>query len=119
MSKQRAKGTAFESAIVSALHRNGFPEARRNPLAGSKDVGDIGGLPIVIEAKNCVKTQLGLWVPEAQKEAFNAGVDVGVVWHKRRGVGLGKAEDCYVTMTGRELMTLLHWVEDPPRVTGP
>lgn len=107
VSKARAKGTSWESAIVSALHRNGFPEARRNPLAGSKDVGDIGGLPIVIEAKNVVKTQLGLWVPEAQKEAFNAGVEVGVVWHKRRGYGLARAEDSYVTMTGRELIALL------------
>ncbi len=107
MSKQRAKGTAAESAVVAALHRGGFPEARRNPLAGAKDVGDIGGLPIAIEVKNHVKTQLGLWVPEAQREAHNAGLDVGVVWHKRRGVGLANAQDWYVTMTGVDLMELL------------
>jgi hypothetical protein len=107
MSKQRAKATSFESAVVAALHRGGFPEARRNPLAGNKDVGDIGGLPIAIECKNVVKMQLGLWVPEAQREAHNAGLDVGVVWHKRRGVGLGRVEDSYVTMSGRELLWLL------------
>ena len=51
MSKSRAKGTSFESAIVEILNEEGFPEAKR-PGPINWEFGDIEHLPVVLEAKN-------------------------------------------------------------------
>lgn len=109
MSANKAKGTAAETAIVNYL-RQWFPDARRNPPAGAKDVGDIGGVPAVIEVKNVRTTALGEWLIEAQIEGVNYldryGKDLPVaVWHKRRG--RGKPADWYVTMDGATFARLL------------
>ena len=53
MSKQRAKGTAAETAVVNYLKANGFPDADRSPLRGVLDKGDVAGIRnVVIEIKN-------------------------------------------------------------------
>lgn len=96
MSKARQKGTAFETLIVDWLRSNGFPEARRNPLAGNKDVGDIGGLVLPLELKNVNKMALAQWLKEAEVEAANAGALFCPVVHKRARVG--DAARQYVTM---------------------
>jgi hypothetical protein len=45
VSKSRAKGTSWESAIVTYLIEQGWPHAERRALAGALDKGDITGLP--------------------------------------------------------------------------
>lgn len=104
MSASKAKGTRWESAIAAYLNGVGFPVERR-ALNGSTDKGDIAGLPLVIEAKNCRTTALAAWVDEAAAEARNAGVPVGVVWHHRRGKA--SPADGFVTMSGEAFVTLL------------
>lgn len=105
MSASRKRGTAWESALVAHLRENGFPAVERRALAGNVDKGDIAGLPVVIEAKNCKTTTLAAWVDEATVEAANAGVDVGVVWHHRRGKA--SPADGFVTMSGSAFLALL------------
>lgn len=96
----------METAVVRYLHECGFPTVERRALCGSTDRGDIAGLPgIVIEVKNHAHMQLGSWVEEAAVERLNDDARIGLVWHKR--VGKGSPGDCYVTMTGRDLVELL------------
>lgn len=88
MSKQRAKGTDGENLAVDAV-RFFRKDAKRNPLAGTKDVGDVY-IPrenrFILEVKNCVTQKLPEWIREAQAEAKNLNdFAVGVVVAKRKG----------------------------------
>lgn len=105
-SKSKAKGSAWERAIVDYLRAAGWPFVERR-LAGSvKDRGDIAGVVgVVIEAKNTARTDLAGWVEEADLERANDNAWLGVVWHKRRGKA--SAADGYVTMTGAQFAELL------------
>ncbi len=107
VNRPRIKGTAWESKIVAALVRAGWPYAERRALNGSVDKGDVAGIPgWVIEAKDCRKLEFGPWLREAHQEAFNVGHDArGVVWAKRRGYP--EAEDGFVVMSGETFMRLL------------
>jgi Holliday junction resolvase len=107
MSASRAKGTAWESAIVTFLQNQGWPHAERRALNGAKDRGDIvTGVPgLIVEAKNEKRYQLGEWVNEANTEAANAGAELGVVWAHRKGKA--SAGDGYVIMTGATFARLL------------
>lgn len=86
MSKQRAKGTAAETAVVNYLKAHGFPHAERRALHGTADKGDITGCgPVVFEVKNHKTLDLAGWVKELETEMLNAKVDVGAVVAKKRG----------------------------------
>lgn len=88
MSAARQKGTAFESSLIPLL-REFYPDAKRNPLAGTKDVGDFnlpGEQRYTLEAKNRAVTALPAWLAQARRSAHNLNPDaVGVVVWKRKG----------------------------------
>jgi hypothetical protein len=106
VSAAKRKGTSFETAIVEYLKTNGVPYAERRTLGGTKDRGDIAGIPgIIIEAKNCKTLDLAGWVTEAETERSNDGADYGAVWAKRRGKS--SAGDGYVILTGEAFVRLL------------
>lgn len=87
MSKQRAKGTMFESAVAQFLRDNGFPHAERRALHGTLDKGDLTGMPgLVFECKNHKELSLSEWLKETETERVNAAADFGVLVAKRRGV---------------------------------
>lgn len=107
MSKERAKGTRWESAIVDFLRGFGFTYADRVPMSGAKDRGDvtIGPGSPVIEAKNQARHSFAEWLDEAKQEADNARAPFGVAWVKRRGfTSPGKG---YVVMDGATFAALL------------
>jgi len=110
MSRTRASakqaGTKWESAIVTYLIERGFPGIERRAKAGANDKGDISGLPLVIEAKDCRQMTLSGWLEEARVEADNADVAIGVVWAKKRGQG--SPARGYVVMDGESFTRLLH-----------
>lgn len=84
----KAKGTAWESALVGYLLGRGL-EARRKVQTGRKDEGDIAiqDFPwLVLEAKNEKAIRLAAYVDQANAEATHAGAEVGVAVVKRRGV---------------------------------
>lgn len=114
--RSKAAGTRWETAIVTYLIEHGYPAVERRSLSGVHDKGDIAGLPIVIEAKNCKTTKLAEWVDEAVVEAFNARVRVGVTWHHRRGKASPGAG--YVTLTGDMFMMLLDAATGRRALTG-
>ena len=107
MSKQRAKGTAFETAVVRFLQENGFQYAERRALHGDTDRGDITGTPALVwECKNHKTLKLSEWVRETETERHNDGADYGVLVVKRAGIGdVGKA---YAIMTLEQMCQLLN-----------
>lgn len=108
----KAAGTRFESSIAAYL-RNHLDDDRieRRAKTGAKDRGDISGVRtphggrVVIECKNVSRSALAGWVAEAEIERGNDDALVGVVAHKRHGVG--DPADQYVTMTLADFVALL------------
>ena len=105
MSANRDKGTRWESAVVTYLQTNGWPNAERRAMHGANDRGDVAGIVgLIIEAKSATRVELAAWLDEATREA-NHAQDKGVVWFKRRGhtsPGSG-----FVLMDGQTLVNLL------------
>lgn len=95
MSKARAKGTSFETAILPWLKAL-WPDASRT---GSKsfEAGDFERTgPYIIEAKNQKEMKLAAWVKQVTLAALRVGAWFPIVVHKRRMFG---PQGSYVTMT--------------------
>lgn len=106
MSRSKAKGTAWETTIVTYLREHGVPHAERRALAGTLDRGDIAGIPgVVIEAKSAARLDLAGWLAEAETERANDNATHGIVWAKR--TGRTSPADGYVVMSGATLVQLL------------
>lgn len=106
MSRERAKGTAAETAVVRYLRDNGFPYAERRAGAGRLDAGDIAGIiGVVIECKAHARMELAAWLDETARETRNGRADYGAVWHKRRG--RGSPGDWFVTLDGATFTRLV------------
>lgn len=112
MSRQRDKGTRFETQVVEYLNRTlGGSQAHRLGLKGSMDEGDVWGLfahgqRVVVECKDVARMALSQWVGEAEDERGNADALAGVVVHKRRGFGPARMGGTYVTMTLADLVAI-------------
>lgn len=89
------------------LRANGWLHCERLATEGAKDRGDLTGIDpgVVIEIKNCKTTDLGGWMREVDAEVVNAGADIGVVWHKKRGTS--NPAQWYVSTTGADFVQLL------------
>ncbi|WP_406813981.1 hypothetical protein [Mycobacterium sp. M23085] len=107
----KAAGTRFETtiarALAAALDDDRIERRTRN---GARDRGDIGGIRlhgqrVVIEVKDCGRVDLPGWTAEAHLEAGNDDALVGLVVHKRRGVGDPMAQ--WVTCTVADLVAIL------------
>lgn len=87
MSKSKAKGTWGESKIRDYL-AGWFPAVLRPAMHGSKDEGDLVGIPLTtVEAKNCGRYEIQKWIRELDVEKANAGMPYGVLIVKPVGVG--------------------------------
>ena len=88
MSKERAKGTNFETFIVNYL-KNFYPHVERRTLHGTLDKGDIAGTDprLVWECKNQKTLNFSGWLHEAENERVNANAEIGIVVAKRRNYG--------------------------------
>jgi hypothetical protein len=105
VSASRARGTGWESAIVTYLQARGWPNAERRALRGAHDRGDIAGLVgICIEAKRAARVELAGWLDEAHTQARHRD-DIGVVWFHRRG--RSSPSDGFVLMDGAAFVDLL------------
>ena len=82
----------------------------RRVKTGAKDRGDIGGLRahgqrLVVEVKNCARTDLAGWIAEAETEQGNDDALSAVVISKRKGTtNVGR---WYVHMTVDQLVALI------------
>ena len=105
--RNKAKGTAFEVALVNATQDAGL-WASRVPAFGFQDRGDINIGPdvVTLEAKNTPSDILGGIrdaVSEVGPEADRAGTPWGFGVVKRPGKG---PLDAYVVMTYRDALRL-------------
>lgn len=107
----KAAGARFERAIADYL-ADILDDDRidRRVKTGAKDRGDISGVRVhgqrlVVEIKDCARTDLPGWTAEAHTEAGNDDALVGVVVHKRHGVGDLARQ--WVSMELRDLVALI------------
>ncbi len=89
MNASRAKGTAWETAVVNWL-KDPFHRAERRTMAGAGDRGDITGLDgTVIEAKSVqaglLSTVFNVGLKELQTEVDNDSAMLGLLCVKRPG----------------------------------
>lgn len=107
---QKAKGTAWETAIVRFFREHGF-YAIKPRQEGFKDVGDIHveGL-FTLQAKNYkdVATGVRLGVEGAQVQRVNAGLPFGLAVVKR---ARKPVEEAYVVMRLGDLPDLVRAVK--------
>lgn len=87
MSKQRAKGTAWESELLPLLRKVFGPRVERNPLKGSADDGDFAGCGVLVEAKKTDVPHFLAWAKAAQKKRPDG--DWRIVWSGDRRKGDG------------------------------
>lgn len=106
MSKERAKGTSFETSVVNYL-KTWWPHAERRTLHGSLDKGDIAGTDprLAWECKNQKKLELSQWLLETEQERINANAEVGILVVKRRMYGT--AADQYAVVRLEDMIQLL------------
>ena len=96
MNKNKAKGTAAETAFVRWMTENGYPCERRS-LSGKADRGDVAGLPFVIEIKSGSRLAIPQWLAELAQEMKNDNNDQGYLIIKPKGKG--KVEQWWVIQT--------------------
>lgn len=88
--KSKEKGTRAESDFVKYCRDvQGLRYVERRSLNGSKDRGDIAGIPgVVVELKAAVTLRIPQWKAEVLQEVNNDKADLGVLVVKvpRKGV---------------------------------
>ncbi|MBT2412681.1 hypothetical protein J7I94_19300 [Streptomyces sp. ISL-12] len=110
MSASKAKGTAWESAIVGYLREHHNPGARRNVQMGARDIGDIDGYYLhALEAKAEKSITLADYIEQANREAIHAGQPYGCAVVKRRMKGTA---DGYVVRDVRTDVRLMNRMRD-------
>jgi hypothetical protein len=126
MSAARAKGNAFENALLPLLKQH-YPVVQRIGLpgtrAGSNGMGDYKLFPeerFVLEAKNHARLDLASWHKQVSQDAQTAAVTwerdkvAAVVVHKRHGTT--KPEEQWVTLSLGDFLWL---VNDAPNADNP
>lgn len=108
MSKNKAKGTSAETAVVKYLIENGFPHAERRALSGANDQGDVSGcIGLCIEVKSHKTYKFPEWLKETEVETINAKADYGILVVKPNGVGLTNAGEFFAVMKLKDLTSLV------------
>src|SRR5881392_1526987 len=88
MTPSHAKGTKAETAIVGWLREQGRPSVERRALQGTRDRGDIAGVPgVVWEVKAGARLEIPRWLAETETERLNDNAAVGLLVVKPKGVG--------------------------------
>lgn len=119
MSKSKQKGTLAETAVVNYLRQFWYSVERR-VLQGSKDKGDVSGIPnVVIEIKNQKSYKISEWIKETEIERSNAEAEFGILVIKPNGVGVSKVEDWWAVVTLETMVSLLSGVKSVERLPSP
>lgn len=106
----KAAGARMETTTVAYLAEHIDDRIERRVTNGARDRGDVSGLRahgqrIVVEVKDCAKTDLAGWAREAETERLNDGALAGLVVHKRRGTTDPGSQ--WVHMTLADLVALI------------
>jgi len=108
VSKNKAKGTSAETAVVNYLIASGYVHAERRALAGVNDKGDVAGLPgVCIEVKAHKSYSIPAWLKELAAEKANSKAEVGILVVKPVGVGSTNTGNWWAIMPLSEAIELL------------
>lgn len=108
----KAKGTAWETALVAYLREHHNPGARRNAQMGRLDIGDLDGYYLhALEAKAEKTITLSDYIKQANREAINAGEPFGCAVVKRRMKGVADGYVVRDVATDVRLMNRLQVME--------
>jgi hypothetical protein len=115
MSKQKDKGTRYESRYVADAQAAGLTGCRRQPLSGARDCGDVilydaGPGALVGELKNCGAYDVPGWLRQASAECENACGWLPFASYKLRGVGLGDVGRHVTAMYNADFWRLVAYV---------
>jgi hypothetical protein len=98
VNRPRAIGTYAETAVARTAQTNGFPNADRFALHGSRDIGDVGLCPgVIVEVKgghaahHATDLDVQNWLDETARERDNANAAVGFLVVQREHVGAPNA----------------------------
>lgn len=112
MSRQKAKGTTFETACVRYLRsRLGDDRIERRALHGNGDMGDIHGLYAhghegIVECKDYAtwsRVDLRRWQEQTVNERGNADADFALLIVHKKGCGAGRFGENHCYMQVRDL----------------
>jgi hypothetical protein len=105
-STSRRKGNRAETDVAAILRDHGWQAVTTRAANGTQGGADlITDFPMVVEVKNVARTDLSGWWAQAKAQA---GDDLPVVVHKRRGMNGRDPSGWWVCM---DLHTLLELVE--------
>lgn len=91
MSRARQVGTAWESNVRSYLQEHGHPHVERLALGGTRDKGDLTGIPgWLMECKRLARLDLGATLTIAERKAARFDLDPVLFFH-RRNYSVGRA----------------------------
>lgn len=108
MSKNKAKGTSAETAVVNYLISRGYIHAERRALAGVNDKGDVAGLPgVCIEVKAHKSYSIPAWLKELAAEKVNSKANIGFLVVKPVGVGTANTGSWWAIMPLEQAVDLL------------
>lgn len=104
----KAKGREAENGLVALLQASGWPYAERRRQSGSRDRGDITGIPkVVLEVKSGARINLAGWLKETEVERLNDRAIYGALVIKLRGVGASRAGEWPVLLPLSQFLQLL------------
>lgn len=107
MSRSKRKGTSAESALVNYL-KPFFSAVERRALSGSKDRGDIAGIPdTVIEVKSQKSYKIHEWLKETQIELENDQARFGFLVIKPNGIGLENVKNWWAVVPVSQMVDLI------------
>lgn len=108
MTPSHAKGTRAETAVVQWLQAHGRPHVERRALQGTRDRGDIAGIPgVVLEVKAGARLEIPRWLAETETEQVNDGAAMGLLIVKPKGVGDTRVGDWWVIQRLEQAESLL------------
>jgi hypothetical protein len=109
----KAKGSAFELAVMRYLAEVFGRQVRRPHQAGYKDVGDLHLSPFVLQCKAYanVASALNIGVAGAELQAGHAEEEFGVAVIKKRGSSIADARVAMSLRTFRGLVERLRAAE--------
>lgn len=123
MSKEKAKGTRFETRVADWLSERTGCGVTRRALSGSRDRGDLVGLRLnglvcCVECKDCRDERLAEWREQTEVERGNSDADVGLLVMHRKGRGEKRFGETWVELVAEDFMGLAMGVTPPAHPTA-